>query len=108
MDNQNQKLQKVKEILKQKGATDEQIEKTTQAISQAASDQLYAYAMSMLREEDLQAIDKCQNQEEANKEILNRFKQRTGKDPDQLIQEFLGNFAEGFLREYGKESNQAV
>lgn len=89
-------------ILKDQGTTDEAINQMKDGLIKAASDQLYAQALQSLTEEDLKVIDACPNQEEANKEILSRFTQRTGKNPDDVIQEFLQNFAKGFLLEYQK------
>lgn len=101
MDQKN-KFQQVIDILKAKGTTDEQITQISDGLLKAANDQLYAEMMGSLVEEDLQAIDNCSNQEEANKEIKNRYIQRTDKDPDQQLQQFLDNFAEGFLKEYSQ------
>lgn len=94
---------KVFEILKSQGATDEQIAQVVEGMVKAASDQFYADAITSLTEEDMKALDACQNQEEANKEIMQRYAQRTGRNPDELIHQFLVNFAEGFLAEYKKE-----
>lgn len=96
-------LDKVKDILRAQGANDEQILQVTQGLLQAAYDQLYVVAMASLNEEDLQVIDKCINQEEANKEILKRFSLRTGKNPDEIIQQFLSDFSDGFLRQYEQD-----
>lgn len=95
--------QKVFEILKAKGATDEQIAKTNEGVAQAAYEQLYGLAIKSLTEEDLTVLDNCPNQEEANKEILKRFTLRTGQNPDDIIQKFLADYAQGFLQEYEKE-----
>lgn len=100
MDNQKPKLQQVIDILKAKGTTDEQIAQIAAGLTKAANDQLYAEITNSLTEEDLKAIDACQNQEEANKEILKRYVEKTGQDPDQKVQQFLDLFAEGFLKEY--------
>lgn len=100
--------QKVFEILKAKGATDEQIAKMNEGLARAAYEQLYGLAIKSLTEEDLTVLDNCSNQEEANKEILKRFTLRTGQNPDDIIQKFLDNFAEGFLKEHEKEKAASV
>jgi hypothetical protein len=62
--------------------------------------------MAAFSDEDMEVIEKCSSQEEANFEIRTRFAEKTGKNPDLLMQEFLNTFAQGFLGEYQKDKGK--
>lgn len=95
--------QKVLEILKKEGISQDDLQKLAEDITKAASVKFYTEMIGALTEEDLAEIEKCTTQEEANMEIRTRFAQRTGENPDKLMQEFLDKFAGGFLKEYKKK-----
>jgi len=39
-------------------------------------------------------------------EIRQRFAERSGKNPDEIMQEFLTTFANGFLQKYNEKGNK--
>lgn len=96
--------QQVLDILREKeGFSEEQLIKFSEDVSKVAMVKLQTEMLNALTEEDLAEIDKCGSQEEANIEIRMRFAERTGKNPDKVMQEFLDNFAQGFLEKYQSE-----
>lgn len=96
----NPKIQEVTEILRKEGMSEEEIQKILEDITKAATVKLQSEMIANLTEEDLAAIDKCSSQEEANYEIRTRFYNRSGKNADSIMQEFLATFAQGFLDKY--------
>lgn len=102
---QQTKFQKVLDILKEKGMSEEQISEFAANLTKTNFTRVYAEAMSVFNEEDLSAIDKATNQEQANQMIAERYKLKTGKDVIVEMQKFLDIFCDGFLKEV--ESEQA-
>ena len=91
-------LQKVVEILKAKGWTDEQIANMSSDLMKKASSLLYTSAIATFTEEDMVAIEACETDEDANKKILELFQLRTGKNPQEELNGFLTKFAEEFIK----------
>lgn len=97
------KFQQILTILKQKGWTDEQLAQLTEEVAKSVFTQFYTNAVAELTDEDLDQIDKCATQEEANAKIKELYKLRTGIDPDEQATKFYDDFATKFL----EEENQA-
>ncbi len=93
------KLNQVAKILQEKGATEEQITQVLTEAAKTAFAKLYAEAMTVFTEEDLQAIEKCTGQEEANFEIMTRYSEKTGKNAQEVMQSYLDIFADKFIEE---------
>lgn len=92
-------LQQVIDILQKKGYTEDQIADTTADLTKAAFTTLYSNAMAAFTEEDVQMIENCETDEEANKKIMELYKLRTGKDPQEEMNKFLEKFAKDFTAE---------
>ena len=58
--------------------------------------------MAVLTEDDMKAIEAAPSDLEANKLIRELYKQKTGRDPEQEMQKFMDDFAQGFLAEHAK------
>lgn len=98
----NPKLKEVLEILKKENATQAQIEEIIAGIIKTAYSKLYSEAMLALTEEDLESIEKTDD-ENVDQEIIYFYKLRTGKDPDEEVKQFITDFAEAFLKEYSSK-----
>lgn len=103
---QTTKLQQVLGILQKMGYSDEQIAQLSVEITKAAFSQLYTEALEAFTEADLQEVEACQDQKEADVKITQLYTQRTGKDAQKQLQQFIDNFAQGFLQEYQKDHPQ--
>lgn len=97
------KKDRVIEILIEQGCTDEQIAQVLAEVSQAGFSQMYSEALLSFSQEDLDKIESCKNQEEANQLIAKTYKERTGREASEVMQKFIDDFCEGFIREYEKE-----
>lgn len=102
MDKINNK-DRVLEILIEKGCSDEEIAQVLNEVTKAGFSQLYSEAIMSFTNEDLKEVETAQSQEEANGIIARIYEERTGQDPSAMIQQFIDNFCEGFIREYEKE-----
>lgn len=98
--NQNSpKMQEVVKALQEKGATEEQITQVLTEVNKTAFAKLYAEALAVFTEEDLKAIEECVGQEESNFEIMTRYSEKTGKNAQEVMQNYLDIFADKFLEE---------
>ncbi len=104
MDNKS-KMQQVVEVMKEKGATDDQISQFLTELTKSAFARIYTAGMANFTEEDMAAIEACKDQEEANQKIKELYSLRTGNDAEKETQKFLDDFATGFLAEYEKEKS---
>lgn len=93
------KLNQVVQILQEKGATEEQITQVLTEVNKTAFARLYTEAMTVFTEEDLKAIEECTGQEEANFEIMTRYSEKTGKNAQEVMQNYLDIFSDKFLEE---------
>lgn len=105
---QQTKMQKVVEVMREKGATDEKISAFLTELTKASFARFYTTGMAVFTEEDMQAIEACQSEEESHRKIKELYALRTGQDAEQATQKFLDDFAQGFLAEYEKEKAQAT
>ena len=85
-------------MLKDKGATEEDIMKTVTNINQLASSKLYSEFMTLLSEDEVKQVDSSTNQEAANELITKLFKEKTGKDQDQVKIEIMNDIAKEYLK----------
>lgn len=100
------KFNQVIEILEGQGWTEDQIADLTFELSKAAFARLYAEAALYFTDEDLNQIEACQNQEEADKKIKELYRLRVGKDPEEKSQELFNVFADGFLEDYQRSHHE--
>lgn len=96
-------LAQVVDVLKKEGLSTEQITKIIEDLTKTAWSKFYTESLAVFSPEDLKAIEECTSQEEANFEIRTRYAEKTGKNPDTAMLEFLNTFAQGFLDQYYKD-----
>lgn len=101
MDNKTN-MQQVMDIMKAKGATDEQIAQFFQDLTKTNFARFYSQAMALFTEEDMKAVEAIPTDEEAHKKIREIYQQKTGKDPEEEMKKFMDDFAQGFLAEHAK------
>jgi len=106
--NSNSKLEEVMKVLRKEGYSDEEIQKFIEELTKMATAKLYTEITANLTEEDKAEIEKLTLKEEADLEIKKRFYERSGKSLDDLMQEFLATFAQGFLDKYWEEKTKAT
>jgi hypothetical protein len=93
----NSKLESLIQTLKNEGQSEEEIDRALEEITKNATTKLYTEMAAALTDEDLEAIDKCSVQEEADLEIKERYSQRTGKSPQPLLDETITAATEEYL-----------
>ncbi len=96
-------IAQVWQTLKKEGLDNEKIVQIAEEVAKLAADKFFTDAVSVLSDEDMQVINSCENEDQANFEVKTRFALTTGKNPDEVIQEYMAAFAEGFLEKYLKE-----
>lgn len=96
------KFQHVLEHLKAKGWTDEQLANLSQELAKTVFNRFYVEVVEKLTDEDLDILEKCSSQEEANTKIKELYKLRVGRDPDEEAQKFYDDFATKFLEDQQK------
>lgn len=99
---QKTKFAQVIEILRTKGWDDSKITQLTTEITKASFNKLYTEAVSNFTDEDLDAIENCASDEEANNKIKELYRLRTGQDADTELRKFFDIFADAFLAENSK------
>lgn len=102
------KYQQVLETLKAKGWTDEQLAQLSEEIAKAVFNKFYTDAVANLTDEDLDELEKCNSQEEANVKIKELYQKRTGNDPDEEAKQFYDDFATKFLEEENSTEQTAA
>ncbi len=101
---QSQTFLQLLETLKQKGWTDEQISKLSEEVAKSTFAKFYTEAVAYFTQEDLDAIEKCPTDVEANEKIKELYKLRTGNDADQEAEKYYTSFAQKFFEEMQKDS----
>lgn len=100
---QETKLQKVTEILKEQGCSDEQIAQFLTDLTKTSFGKLYSEAVTLFTEDDLKLIESCQDEQSANNIIRQKYTERVGADPDEVVKKYIDDFCTGFLNEYEKD-----
>jgi len=95
----DQLFQPVLTFLKQQGATEDEIANTIADITQGATMLLYKEALETFSDEDMQQIENAPDDELANKLIAERYAQKVGVPPEELLTVFLKDFVKNFLEE---------
>ncbi len=96
------KLEKVINILNEKGYTEGQIAYFVQNLTKTNFARAYVEAMATFTKEDIAKIENTTSQEQADKIIAEIYTQRTGKNANIEAQKFIEVFCEGFLKAYEK------
>lgn len=108
MDQTQNSFTRVVDILNKEGYSEEQISDMIADLTKTATTKFYAEAMALFSDEELDKIENLP-EEEANDFIVKTYSEKTGKDPELAMQQFLDTFAEGFLEKYyeDKQSTNA-
>ncbi len=94
------KLQKVTDVLKGKGLSDETIGSFLADLTKASFASLYSTAASLFDSSDLQEIEACGSQEQANKLIAQKYFEKTGISAQDANKKFIDDFCTKFLEDY--------
>jgi hypothetical protein len=100
-------LQLAIELLRQQGCTDDNIADVAAELTTASLDLLFSSAMAAFSEEDMQQIEACPTDEEANTKIMELYVLRTGKNPSEQLESFLQTFAKEYIENSKKELTDA-
>lgn len=96
------KFQEVLEHLKTSGWTDEQLVNLSEELAKTVFNRFYTEVVEKLTDEDLDVLEKCSSQEEANIKIKELYKLRIGRDADEEAKKFYDDFATKFLQDQQK------
>jgi hypothetical protein len=92
----NSNLQKVIEILAQKGFTDEQIADFCVDITKAAYMHMHVKMVELLPSEELDRIETLLD-EQADSEMKRLYKEKTGQDVQEELDAFIKKFSNAFI-----------
>ena len=96
------KLDELVLTLKNDNVAQEEIEKTVEFISQIVAGKYYTELMANFTPEEIEEINKAENQEQADVEIKMKFFEKTGKSADQVRDEIFDYYAGEVLADYLK------
>jgi hypothetical protein len=99
-------LEPVIRILEREGASEDQIADAIADIVTAATVSLYKRAMEALSDDDLQEIENCRDDDEANKLIARLYAHKVGTTPEQLMTVFLEEYVKSFMKEHDNTSKE--
>lgn len=89
-------LERVIEILEQKGFTADQVAHMCNNLTKNSFEMLYAAAIKLYTTEDFAEIEACTTDVAKNKKVLEIYAMRTGNNPyddlDMLIEKFANEF----------------
>lgn len=92
--------------LKDSGKTDAEIRTLLLGIAKLSSVELYAAIMTVLTEEDMQAVEAIADDAEAKKKMEELFAMRTGMTPAELARKTQEAFTRGYLAGGEEEKGQ--
>lgn len=81
----------------------EDIEKVIELIAQIATDKYLAEAFANFTKEEIEEINRAENQEQADVKIKLLFYEKTGKSAEQLRDEILDYYSQAVLDKYLKK-----
>lgn len=93
------KLKKLVALYKEKGYTDEQIDKIWKRIVDEASEQLVAIAMRSLTEADLNRLDETKDETLFQEEMMRLYQLRTNQDPNEHMVLLIDKLAQKQLEQ---------
>lgn len=88
-------LEFLEKLKKEKSPQD--LEKYLADLFRFGAEELYMMMLIYLTDEDMQALEKIDDEKIAKEEINKRFKLRTGKTPAEFITEFRDTLARNYL-----------
>lgn len=105
---QHPSLIKILQMLKDAGETSEAITAVLQEITNAASAKVYFEMMTALTESDMQLLDKCENEAEAEPLLRSLYAQRTNSAPEVILKGFIDKLATEFETKYKSDAASAL
>lgn len=99
-------LQDVIAKLRQDGYSDEEVDTFVQEVTKAAFAKLYADLMTTLSDQEIEEIEKCATQDEANAKIKELYAINTGKDARVELDHFLTDVSKELLADMNKSKDQ--
>jgi hypothetical protein len=101
----NNILEPIIEILQNEGASEDDIVHTISEIIETSSGILFAKVLEVLTDEDLQAIENCTSDEEADALIIRLYSDKVGATPQELMDIFYKEYVTTFINEHSKRMN---
>jgi hypothetical protein len=96
------KFNQVVDLLKQDGNTNQQVWEFLAELSQQMTNKVFTDVFTTFDEEDLKKIARSTSPQQANFKIRLLYLNKTGKNPDDEVQDLLDKFSDKFLEEYEK------
>lgn len=93
-------LEQVIEVLRKEGLSDNQIRGFIEGLTKSLATQMYAEMMSVLSEDEMKDIEKMVSDRQREVRMLDIFKQKTGKDAQEIANKFVEIFTSEFLKTY--------
>jgi hypothetical protein len=106
--NQNPNIISILELLKANGESPEDIAQVIQEITNAASAKLTFEMTSVLSEEDMQILNQCKDESEAEPLMRSMYAKKTSISPEALINQFLEIFTRAFIDKYNLDKLTAM
>lgn len=103
MNSDQTKIQELIATLEEEGYTVDEIAKVISNIFEKVYKAFLSLAINDLTDEDLEAINKSEDDEDAIFELSERFHQRTGKDGEQIIIDMIDAEILNFLAQHKLE-----
>lgn len=94
--------------MKNEGYVENDIAKIVTDWGKAAFSRLYSEMMLSFSEEEIAQVEKIEDKGKMEEEIKKRFLEKTRKDPDNLIREYLDIIASEFLACREKEELKTI
>ncbi|MDO8488213.1 MAG: hypothetical protein Q7S31_02765 [bacterium] len=104
----NDSLKKLLQILKDEGESDKSIAVVLESITGIVTPTLFQDMATVLTEEDIQLLDTIKDEQEFQEKVKSLYSQRSGKSPEDLINEITDKFVEGFLARYHQDKQAAL
>ena len=94
-------------VLKDEGYVEDDIAKIVTDWGKAAFSRLYSEMMLAFTEDEVQELEKIEDRAKMEEEIKKSFREKTKKDPDNLVREYLDIIASEFLFVHLKQTTLA-
>jgi hypothetical protein len=88
------------EILQNEGKSEDEVADVIAEIINTSSSLLYAKMMEVLTDEDMQIIESCPTDEDADKLIARLYSEITGTTLEEVMNVFLTEYVAAFIKEH--------
>ena len=97
-------LKKAVKVLRNEGYIEKDIVRIVTEWGKAAFSRLYSEMMLAFSEKEIEELEKIGDKREMEMKVRERFREKTGKDPDRRAREYLDIIASEFLTAYRKDT----